>query len=61
MRVSVELKGCAAGLGIRKTVMGEIKEQIIGNRKGERNLMTPVLSPACGGVEGKDEKRKEKI
>ncbi len=48
MRVSVELKGCAAGLGIRKTVMGEIKEQIIGNRKGERNLMTPVLSLSKG-------------
>ena len=40
MRVSVVLKGCAAGLGIRKTVMGEIKEQIIGNRKGERNRIT---------------------
>lgn len=40
MRVSVELKGCAAGLGIRKTVMGEIKEQIIGNRKGEISRIT---------------------
>lgn len=48
MRVSVELKGCAAGLGIRKTVMGEIKEQIIGNRKGEISRITPVLSLSKG-------------